>query len=458
MTVGRRWAFWRRVQYGTGFGIFWMFVFVLIYYANFYQVPNCFDSRQNGAERGVDCGGVCARICPFDVAAPTVQWARSFKVTQGQYNAVAYIENTNQFAASSEVPYVISLYDADGLITQREGKTILPPDSVYPVFEARIDTGERVPTQTFMELGDVSLWVAAKGGRNQFTVQSRTLTGADAQPRLEAQIYNNSLQEADKVEVVATIFDARGNALTSSRTFIDNFLGRTQETAVFTWPEPIAKTMRSCEVPTDVLLAIDLSGSMNNDSDDPPEPITSVLTAAEAFTKRLQTGDQAALGTFASDAVITNLLTSNTGQIATSIAHLTIDPEEETGSTNTGDALLRGSEELNSSRHNTEARKVMVLLTDGLATAPGDDPDAYARDAADKAKAMGVNLFTIGLGENVNMDFVTELASTPQQAYRAVSAGEVDRIYKSITAEICEDGAAVIEIIPKTDAGFSAVN
>lgn len=457
MTIERQWAFWRRVQYGTGFGVFWLFVFTFIYFANFHQPPNCFDGRQNGDERGLDCGGSCARICAFDVAAPSVQWARSFRVTEGQYNAVGYVQNTNRFAASPEVPYTLSLYDADGLIAQREGVTILPPDSVYPVFEARIQTNGRVPTQTFLEIGESTYWVASESGRDQFTVQSRTLTGADARPRLEAQIYNNSLTEVNSVEVVATIFDARGNALTSSRTFIDDFAGRSSEVAVFTWPEPIAKTMRSCEVPTDVLMAIDLSGSMNNDGDTPPEPITSVLTAADAFTRRLQSGDQAGLVTFATEAVVMSTLTGNVAGVANAIKALTIDPAEETGSTNTGDALLRGGEELTSERHNLEARKVMVLLTDGLATAPDEDPEAYALSAAQTVKGQGVNLFTIGLGQNVNMEFVRQLASAPQQAYQAISVNEVDRIYKNITAEICEDGAAIIEIIPKTDAGFSSL-
>lgn len=457
MSSQRKWAFWRRVQYGTGFGLFWLCVFVLIYYANFYAPPNCFDGRQNGEERGLDCGGDCVRICAFDVKKPSVQWARSFEVTDGQYNAVAYVQNTNQFAASPAVPYTLSLYDANGLITERIGTTILPADSVYPVFEARIQTDGRVPTQTFIELGAASEWVTAENGRNQFTVQSRTLTGADARPRLEARLYNNSLTEVESVEVVATIFDARGNALTASRTFVDEFAGRSSETAVFTWPQPIAKTLRSCEVPTDVVMAIDLSGSMNNDGDNPPEPISSVLTAAEAFTKRLQDGDQAALVTFATEAVVKNTLTGNVTGVANAISELTIDPEEETGSTNTGDALLRGGEELTSARHNNEARKVMVLLTDGLATAPDEAPEQYARDAAATVKAKDINLFTIGLGERVNMEFVTELASTPGQAYQALSASQVDNIYQGITAEICEDGAAIIEIIPKTDAGFSSL-
>ena len=144
-------------------------------------------------------------------------------------------------------------------------------------------------------------------------------------------------------------------------------------------------------------------------------------------------------------------------KVAQDIKALVIDPGEERGSTNTGDALLLGGEELISTRHNTEARKVMVLLTDGLATAPDEEPEQYALDAAQKVNKQGVDIFTIGLGENVNMDFVTKLASTDKQAYRALSVADIDRIYRSITAEICEDGAAIIEIIPKTDAGFSSL-
>jgi len=458
MNTTRRWAFYRRLQYGTGFGTFWLIIFAFIYMGNFYQAPTCFDGRQNGGERGTDCGGACSRICAFEVQSPTVQWSRSFRVTEGQYNAVSYIENNNLSAASPEVPYTVSLYDSQGLIVERVGTTILPPDSVYPVFEARIDTGGRVPTQTVMELGEITTWVEAVGGRDQFTVQSRTLTGADVHPRLEASIYNEALTTVDEVEVIATIFDTHGNALTASRTFIDDFSPRQSETAVFTWPEPISKTLRSCDVPTDVLLAIDLSGSMNNDGDTPPEPITSVLAAAQSFTSRLQTADQAALVTFASQAVVVNTLTGNVQKVATDIASLIIDPVEETGSTNTGDALLLGVEELTSSRHNGEARKVMVLLTDGLATAPDEEPEQYALDAATKVRQQGVSLFTIGLGENVNMEFVTKLASSPKQAYAALSVSDIDRIYKSITAEICEDGAAIIEIIPKTNAGFSSLN
>lgn len=451
----RRWAFSRQVQYGTGFGLFWVIVFSVIYFNYFYVAPTCFDKNQNGEEVGIDCGGACTRICAFQVIPPAATWARSFRVGDSHYNAVAYIENKNRVAASPEVSYTFSLHDANGLITERKGTTILPPDSVYPVFEARIDTQGRVPTQTFITIDPVELWLPATVGRDQFTITDRRLLDADAKPRLETKIRNNALTAADKVEVVATIFDANGNALTSSRTFIDDFEARSEAAAIFTWPEPIAKTVRSCEVPTDIVLAIDLSGSMNSDSKNPPQPLTAVLTAAESFVKRLKEKDQVGIVTFATDAVINRQLSNKLTEVSDVVSDLFIDPKEETGSTNPGEAFIKALEELSSQRHSTEARKVVVLLTDGLATAPDENPDEYALQNAQLVKDSGVTVFTIGLGESVNMDFVRSLASSPLQSYQAIGAADVDRIYQTITASLCEDGAAVIDIVPKTDASFA---
>lgn len=451
----RIWAFWRRVQYGSAFTLFWALIFGYVYAIYLYQPPTCFDGSQNADERGVDCGGSCVRICNFDAVTPTVAWARAFPGNTGLYNVVAYIENRNRVAAAPEMRYTISLYDSGGLITERSGVTILPPNGLYPVFEDRIDTFGRVPSQTFVELEAPELWLPAPDAPEQFTVTDRALSSADFRPRLDASIYNNSIEEARSVEVIATIFDRDGNALTASRTFVDDLSGLEEQDMVFTWPNPIAKTLKSCEVPTDVVLAIDLSGSMNNDQASPPEPITSVLRAAYAFVNRLQANDQAGVVTFATNAALDVPLTTNKAGVAQAIAALSIDPKEEVGNTNTGDAFLLAGQELISARHNSEARKVLILLTDGLATAPDDEPEAYAQAQAELVKQIDVNIFTIGLGTNVNMDFVRSVASAPNQAYQAVSVRDVDAIYETITSAICEQGPSVIQVIPKSDALFT---
>lgn len=455
MFVSRPWAFWRRVQYASGFFVFLLMVSTGVYFNFFYESATCFDQAQNGEERGIDCGGGCTRICAPDVFMPTVLWASSFRVSEGQYNAVAYIENVNAEAGSPEVRYTFKLFDGAGLITEREGVTVLPPDSEYPLFEGRIETDGRTPTRTEITLEDPELWLPASAGREQFIVENRELKGADTSPRLIASVRNTALTEAKDVEIVATIFDARNNPLTASRTVVPLFLGEETKDVVFTWPEPIAKTIRSCEVPTDVILAIDLSGSMNNDGGTPPQPVTSVLRAAEAFAERLNDGDKLGVVTYATSASTPSGLSEDTDAVRTTIAALTINPKEETGNTNTGEALRAALTEMTSDRHSADARKVVVLLTDGLATAPKNNPEEYAREGATMVKDAGIELFTIGLGESANDAFLAELATDAAHYFKAAETGTVDKIYRSITAAICEDGAAVIEIVPKTAASFT---
>ncbi len=456
MRTTSAWAMWRRAQYYGAFAAIFIIIAGWVYLANFRAEPTCFDGKQNSDEVGIDCGGSCVRICALAVTPPATNWARAFKVTDGVYNAVAYVVNTNREAASMSVNYTFTLYDNAGLITERSGTTVLPPDGEYPIFEGRIDTGRRVPTNTFIELEEPEVWQPATIGRDQFTVSKRELTGADERPRLDATIKNTSLEEAKEVEVVATIFDASGIALATSRTFIENFSARSEREVTFTWPEPIAKTLRSCEVPSDVMVLIDVSGSMNNDQTNPPQPLTAVKDAAARFVSRLGDNDQVSVSTFASDASVLSPLSLSGANAVSVINSLAIKPVEETGTTNTAEGISVAANELLSVRHNANARKVLILLTDGLATAPGTNEEAASSALlnASATKDAGINIYTIGLGEEVNMDFLRNVASVPEQAYQALDKTKVDNIYQTITSAICEDGPAVIDIVAKSTAGF----
>ncbi len=454
----RAWAFWRRAQYIGGVIIVIAAFATIGYFEFIYKAPTCFDGNQNGDERGVDCGGACSRVCAFDVTEPTVLWAQAFRVTEGQYNAVAYVENRNQNVGAPEVKYTFTLYDDRGaVITTRSGATFLPPDSVYPIFEGRIPVGTKEPARTFLEIEPIEEWQTATAGREQFEVRSRILKNADVLPRLDTVLYNTSLEDEEDVEVVATIFNARGTALTASQSVVPRFDGREEKEVVFTWPEPIAKTVRSCEVPTDVVIAIDLSGSMNNDGGTPPQPITSALAAAASFAGRMREKDQVSVVTYATKASVPQPLSLNRAAAQTLIRNLKIAPEEETGETNTGDGILRAREELLSARHNPDARKIIVLLTDGLATGPGDTPEEYAIEEAKKTHAEEIDVYTIGLGSAVNQDFLGQVASDSSKRYLAVNAAALDRIYQTISGSLCEEGAAVIDIVPKTAGGLSGV-
>ncbi len=457
MSLIRPWALWRRIQYGLGFFLFWLVVGAAVYYTNFYQPANCFDLTQNGDERGVDCGGACVRICAADVVPPRVVWAKSFEITEGQYNAVAYIENPNPEAATAELTYTFELLHDGEVVETRSGTTILPPKDVYPVFEGKILVDAATPiTDTNLILDTVSVWQPATVGRDQFRSFESVLSRADTSPRLDAQIENTALVPAENVEVVATIFNDGGVPVTASQTFIEQIDARTTQGIVFTWPHSIAKTVRSCEVPTDVALGIDLSGSMNNDGGDPPQPVTAALQAAAQFTNNLNSRDQVALVTFATKAATPQTLTNEHAQVATVIRNLGIDPAEERGYTNTVSALRAIAAELDSERHNPDARRVGVLLTDGLPTAATDtDVVAEAVAAAGELRAKNIELYAIGLGEGVDRSFIEHIASDAGKVYVAPSGADLERIYKEITSSLCEVGPTKVDVIAKTQANFT---
>ncbi len=252
-----------------------------MYFINFYQPPNCFDLVMNGDETGIDCGGACVRICAAEVLPPQVMWVKSFEIVKGQYNAVAYIENQNQIAATPSLRYTFQFFNQGTLVAERAGTTVLPPNSVYPIFEGKVITDFREPvTDTKIIIEPVEMWIPASIGRSQFRSTDIKLSNADVKPRLDVEIENTELSPAEDVEVVATVFSENGEPVTASQTFIDRLEARSAKDIVFTWPNSVAKTVKSCVIPTDVAVAIDLSGSMNNDGGDPPQPVTAALQAA----------------------------------------------------------------------------------------------------------------------------------------------------------------------------------
>ncbi len=474
MSKFRPWAFWRRVQYGVGFSTFLSLVGLVIYFGFYYTPANCFDGIFNNKELGVDCGGSCVLICPFTVTSPEIVWAESFKIVDGQYNAVAYIENKNPVAGTPTLAYTFRLFDKDEIIAEREGVTVLPPNSVYPIFEGRVLTKDgKVPTRTEIILKPSNMWLPAKIGRSQFRTMSTELLSTDARPRLNTKVENTELTEARDVEVVATIFNQAGNPVTASQTFIDKFESRTTKDVVFTWPKPIAKTVRSCEVPSDVVLVLDRSGSMAADGGVPPEPLESAKEAAKSFIDLLRKTDLVSYLSYATDPTkpMEQTLTNNFALVNNSILATKMG-ENGVQYTNMGDAFSVALQELTSERHRENARKVIVFLTDGDVTRPVNPitgkPDReyaakYALDIAKKAKDADVTVYAIGFGdflsqaESVERDvsLIKGLASSEETYFEAPTVADLEVVYKEIASEICEVGPARIEVITKTKTNFA---
>lgn len=235
------WSARRKLLYLLGGLLVLIFLLVLPTYFLTHRAPSCFDGLKNGNETGVDCGGSCQILCPADALDLIIRWQRAFKVKDGVWSAVAYVENPNRDSGIARMPYQFKLYDKNNLlIYERKGETFIPPKKSFAVFESGILTGGREPARTFFEFLGSPLWQRGMPPEALLALSERKIEGEKNAPRLTALLRNNNLYPVYAVEVVAIVYDSLGNAIASSRTVVESVDKGAAAPLVFTWPEPFS--------------------------------------------------------------------------------------------------------------------------------------------------------------------------------------------------------------------------
>ena len=246
------WAAKRQLLYTAIVIAFFIALGFLIVYPSFNKAPTCTDGKQNGDETGVDCGGSCPIACTSQVSEISLRWARAFEVVPGRYNAVAYLENHNKNAAVEKISYRFRFADKDNLyVGKREGTTYVPPSGNFAIFEPAVNIGNSIPVYTTFEFTEAPVWSQVSQNKiDQFKilVSNIKLANEATSPTLSATVTNNSLFQIPEVNVIAILYDASGNAVSVSRTFLDMLQGQESSTLNFTWIEPFSTEVVSEEI------------------------------------------------------------------------------------------------------------------------------------------------------------------------------------------------------------------
>ncbi len=246
------WALRRQIFYIAIVILFIALSGFIIIYPRLTKAPSCTDLKQNGDETGVDCGGSCANACTEEVSPLSVLWARAFRVVPGRYNAVAYIVNHNKNAAVEKISYRFRFADKDNIyIGKREGTTFVPPAGNFAVFEPAIGVGNSIPVYTTFEFTQEPDWLQvpqAKIDQLKILVSNIQLTDEAVSPKLSATVKNNSLFTIPNIDIMAILYDASGNAVSASRTYLDKLAPLSVQDINFTWPEPFAGDIVAKEI------------------------------------------------------------------------------------------------------------------------------------------------------------------------------------------------------------------
>jgi VWFA-related protein len=166
-----------------------------------------------------------------------------------------------------------------------------------------------------------------------------------------------------------------------------------------------------------VVMVMDTSGSMAGD------PLAKTQEAAVAFVDSLLPNDKAAVIAFAGSVGPPSELTGDKQALASVLRGL-----QANGDTALYDAVVAGVRAAGAA---PLPRKVVVLLTDGQDY--GGLSSATYEGSLAEAEAAGVPIFTVGVGENVNVPYLQQVAQRSGGQYIAAPApADIPAVYDGI--------------------------
>ena len=152
-------------------------------------------------------------------------------------------------------------------------------------------------------------------------------------------------------------------------------------------PQDVERLSRTNTEGIDIMLAIDVSGSMLA-RDFRPDRITAAKEVAGSFIAD-RYGDRIGLVAFAGEAFTQSPLTTDQGTLQTLLARI------RSGLIEDGTAIGNGlATAVNRLRESEAKSKVIILLTDGV----NNRGEIAPLTAAEIAKAQGIRVYTIGVG------------------------------------------------------------
>lgn len=233
------WASVRKTKYAIAAIIFLILIIGIPAFLFFYERPDCFDRIMNGDETGVDCGGICKRLCQSAFLPPKIEWGgpKMEKVGEGLYNVAAYIVNPNINGGAVDVPYRVTLYDESGsVIGGRDSKVNLYPHRNSLAFQAQVKaTG--LPSRATFEFLKSPEWFKSDDTLTNISIVEKKYEEEEKTSSLNVILQNKGLYVYKNILVGVVLYDSAGNVTGFSQTEVDTIAPNNgKETAPFTWP------------------------------------------------------------------------------------------------------------------------------------------------------------------------------------------------------------------------------
>lgn len=229
--------------------------------------------------------------------------------------------------------------------------------------------------------------------------------------------------------------DSQALSVSSNSSYDENVIANTMPVTV-----QINKPTASCGTsPGDTMLVMDTSGSMNDQEGTSGTKISNAISAADSFINIVsgEANNRIGLVNFSTTATLDSPLTTSFATVTNQVNAL-----KANGNTCTQCGIDKATQEITADKR-AGIKNAVILLTDGLANAVEGTNGQVSASTADQAalaaaanayKTNGTVFYTIGLGQDVDSTFLTQLAqSTGGQYYFSPTTDQLNSIYSQIS-------------------------
>ncbi len=219
-------------------------VSIYVFREKIFPTPTCFDTKQNGYEVGVDCGGVCSLRCSSEVTPFEVLWARALQTSSSTYDLVAMISNKNIDNASQKFSYTFTLYDNKGLVMEEIiGSTFAPVDGDFPVIRQSVKL-KKSPYKVTLQIEDTPHYKVHEKPTSPTVRITNERYEAGIIPRVYATIMSTKRTTVNNLPARIVLFDENDNAYAVGETLIPRLDKEEVKEISFTWDNelPFAPT------------------------------------------------------------------------------------------------------------------------------------------------------------------------------------------------------------------------
>jgi hypothetical protein len=220
------------------YGIFFLFLFagiIWVFYLWFFQPPpTCFDGKKNQNEQGIDCGGVCSKICiPSTIQPLAISSAPMIvRSTPQSISILAEVRNPNGGYAAENFSYQFTIYGRDDkVLGEAEGTSYIYGGEIknIGVFNLPFPDVQSVE----VTLGDPE-WVQADSFQKPaLVIQTQETVASPSDIQANGKFVNNDTISIPEVTVFAVFYNSSGKiGGISKNEFVNIAPGQVQDFSV----------------------------------------------------------------------------------------------------------------------------------------------------------------------------------------------------------------------------------